>query len=73
MTALFIVIAIGQWQANQRHFPVFLGAVGTLVCLLLFGSTNGQFLIPALVVLVAGLLLARPSLERGEERGGDSL
>jgi len=73
MTALFIVIAIGQWQANRRHFPVFLGAIGTLVCLLLFGSTNGQFLIPALVVLVAGLLLARPSLERGEERGGDSL
>ena len=66
MTALFIVIAIGQWQSNEHHFPVFLGAIGTLVCLLLFGSENGQFLIPALVVLVVGLLLGRPALERPE-------
>lgn len=64
MTALFIVIAIGQWQSAERHFPVFLGGIGALVCLLLFGSENGQFLIPTLVVLVAGLLLARPKLER---------
>ena len=62
MTALFIVIAIGQWQSNRHHFPVFLGAVGTLACLLIFGSENGQFLIPALVVLVGGLLLAKPKL-----------
>lgn len=73
MTALFIVIAMGQWQANRRHFPVFLGAGGTLACLLLFGSANGQFLVPALAVLVVGLLLARPSLERADERGGESL
>lgn len=66
MTALFIVIAIGQWQSNQHHFPVFLGAIGTLVCLLAFGSENGQFLIPALVVLVGGLLLARPVLDKPE-------
>lgn len=66
MTALFIVIAIGQWQSSRQHFPVFLGAVGTLACLLLFGSENGQFLIPALVVLVAGLLLAKPKLDRPE-------
>ena len=67
MTALFIVIAIGQWQSNERHFPVFLGAIGTLVCLLLFGSENGPFLIPALVVLVVGLLLGRPALERPKD------
>lgn len=73
MTALFVVIAIGQWQSGRQHFPAFLGAGGTLVCLLLFGGENGQFLIPALVVLVAGLLLARPTLERWEERGGGAL
>lgn len=73
MTALFIVIAIGQWQSGRQHFPAFLGAGGTLVCLLLFGSTNGQFLIPALVVLVAGLLLARPALERIEQKEGGGL
>ena len=72
MTALFIVIAIGQWQSNRQHFPVFLGAVGTLVCLLIFGGENGQFLIPALVVLVGGLLLTRPKLDRPDHTLSDS-
>ena len=66
MTALFLVIAVEQWQSNDDHSPVFLGALGTLACLLLFGPENGRFLIPALAILVAGLLLLRPRLERGE-------
>lgn len=73
MTALFIVIAIGQWQSERKHFPAFLGAGGALVCLLLFGSENGQFLIPTLVVLIAGLLLARPKLDGLDEKGGEGL
>jgi 4-azaleucine resistance transporter AzlC len=76
MTALFIVIAIEQWQSAQRHFPVFLGAVGTLVCLLWLGPDGGRFLIPALGILVAGLLLARPMLDSPKPeaptlKGGD--
>ena len=63
MTALFLVIAVEQWQSNERHAPVFLGAAGTLACLLVFGPENGRFLIPALGILVAGLLLMRPGLE----------
>lgn len=66
MTALFLVIAVEQWQSNGHHAPVFLGAVGTLACLLVFGPDNGRFLIPALAILVAGLLLMRPHLERGD-------
>ena len=66
MTALFLVIAVEQWQSNDNHSPVFLGALGTLACLLLFGPENGRCLIPALAILVAGLLLLRPKLERGE-------
>ena len=65
MTALFLVIAVEQWQSSDDHSPVFLGALGTLACLLLFGPENGQFLIPALAILVAGLLLLRPRLEGG--------
>ena len=68
MTALFLVIAVEQWQSASRHLPVFLGAGGTLVCLLALGAENGQFLIPALGILVAGLLLLRPYWEREEER-----
>lgn len=76
MTALFIVIAVEQWQSNQRHFPVFLGAIGTVVCLLWLGPDGGRFLIPALGILVAGLLLARPMLDKPEPapetlEGGD--
>ena len=66
MTALFLVIAVEQWQSSEGHSPVFLGALGTLACLLVFGPENGRFLIPALAILVAGLLLLRPQLERGE-------
>ena len=66
MTALFLVIAVEQWQSSQRHAPVFLGAAGTLACLLVFGPDNGRFLIPALAILVAGLLLMRPKLEGPE-------
>ena len=65
MTALFLVIAVEQWQSNDNHSPVFLGALGTLACLLAFGPENGRFLIPALAILMAGLLLLRPSLEGG--------
>ena len=68
MTALFLVIAVEQWQSNDDHTPVFLGALGTLACLVVFGPENGRFLIPALAILVAGLLLMRPKLEGGEAR-----
>ena len=68
MTALFIVIAVEQWQSARRHLPVFLGGGGTLVCLLLMGPESGRFLIPALAILVVGLLLLRPTLDREEEK-----
>ena len=75
MTALFIVIAVEQWQSNDRHFPVFLGAGGTLLSLLLLGPEGGRFLIPALVILVGGLLLARPRWDppaAGLKGGGEA-
>ena len=66
MTALFLVIAVDQWRSARKHFPALLGAGGTLVCLLWLGPDGGLFLIPALGILVAGLLLARPMLDRSE-------
>ncbi len=73
MTALFIVIAVEQWQSSGRHFPVFLGAGATLLSLLCLGPEGGRFLIPALVILVGGLLAARPMLDRpdGTPEGGE--
>ena len=74
MTALFLVIAVEQWQSNRRHSPVFLGAAGTLACLLVLGPNDGWFLIPALVILVTGLLLMRPRLEGPQAllKGGEA-
>ena len=75
MTALFLVIAVEQWQSSQRHAPVFLGAAGTLACLRkckrlgmveLSYTGLGDISGPALAILVAGLLLMRPKLEGPE-------
>ena len=58
MTALFLVIAVGQWQTNRRHFPVFLGAACSVISLIILGPDN--MLPPALVVIVLVLALTRP-------------
>lgn len=72
MTALFLVIAVEQWRSSDGHVPALLGAAGTLACLLAFGPEGGRFLIPALGILVAGLLLMRPRLE-SLPKGGAAL
>ena len=61
MTALFIVIAVEQWKSYPSHLPALLGAGGTLAALLLLGA--GNMLIPALGLIVLGLLLLRPRLD----------
>ena len=66
MTALFLVIAVEQWESYPSHIPALLGAGGTLAALLLFGPDN--MLIPALCVIVLGLVLLRGQLDRAEER-----
>ena len=70
MTALFIVIAVEQWKSYPSHLPALLGAGGTLAALLLLGA--GNMLIPALGVIVLGLLLLRPRLDEASriEAGG---
>jgi 4-azaleucine resistance transporter AzlC len=69
MTALFIVIAVEQWQSYPTHLPALLGVGGTLAALLIFGAES--MLIPALCVIVLGLMLMRPRLDEpvrlGEE------
>lgn len=75
MTALFLVIATEQWLSGKRRLPAFLGLGGTLLPLLILGPDGATFLIPALVILVGGLLLLRPVLEKPErlEERGESL
>ena len=61
MTALFLVIAVGQWKAAGSHLPVLLGAVATIASLMLVGA--GEMLLPALGVIVLGLVLLRSKLD----------
>ena len=68
MTALFIVIAVEQWQAYKSRFPALWGAGCALACLLLLGPD--KFLIPALLLAVLGLLaFSRPIVKKLGEEG----
>lgn len=62
MTALFVVIAVDQWQTYRSHLPALIGAGVTLLSLLFFGPEN--LLLPALAAIVILLLILRHTLER---------
>ncbi len=73
MTALFLVIAVGQWRAAGSHLPALLGGGATLASLALVGAED--MLLPALGVIVFALALLRPKLEpaAGEKREEERL
>ena len=62
LTALFVVLFLEQWLKEKSHHSALLGLLATLGCLLLFGSEN--FIIPAMLVIVAGLTLFKKPLEK---------
>ena len=64
MTALFIVIAVGQWKGTRNHLPAAIGCLATLASLRLAGEDN--MLILALVVIVAALLVFSPKMPEGQ-------
>ena len=65
MTALFLVIAVDQWNTYRSHLPVLLGSGVTVVSLALLGPD--AMLIPALCVIVVSLLLLRTRLDARAE------
>lgn len=69
MTALFLVIAVGQWKAAGSHLPALLGGAATLASLLLVGAED--MLLPALgvIVLVLTLMRARLAETAGKTEG----
>ena len=66
MTALFLVIAVGQWRAAGSHLPALLGGAATLISLLLAGAED--MLLPALAMIVTALALLRPRLDETVQR-----
>lgn len=65
MTALFVVIAVGQWRERKNRLPAALGYGATVGGLLLAGRQG--MLVPALGIIVAALALARPRLDPEKE------
>ena len=71
MTAMFVVIALEQWLKDDRHFSALSGLLCSAAALMVFGRDN--FLIPAMALIMAALLLGRRYAEGprpGEEEAG---
>ena len=65
MTALLLVIFLEQWMKEKRHHTALIGLGVTAVCLAVFGASN--FIIPAMLCIIAALTLFRRPLERTGE------
>ena len=64
LTALFVVIFVGQWQEAENHISAIIGVAVTLLCRIIFGSSS--FLIPAMIGILACLLLAKNRMQGRE-------
>ncbi|MCF0142094.1 MAG: AzlC family ABC transporter permease [Parasporobacterium sp.] len=73
MTALFVTVFTEQWLSSKEHRPALTGLGITVVCLFIFGKDS--FLIPALIIIMAVMLIIRKPIERKEkelkEKDGD--
>ncbi|NLT14120.1 MAG: branched-chain amino acid ABC transporter permease, partial [Clostridiales bacterium] len=62
LTALFVVIFVGQWRTKENRLPAVIGVMCAVVCLLLFGQS--RFIIPAMLAILASLTLFRKRLDK---------
>lgn len=65
MTALFVVIFIEQWMDRKNRVPEIIGVIVAIVALILFGASN--FVLPAMLAIVALLFVGRKKLDKEEE------
>ena len=57
LTALFVVIFIGQWKAQKDHKPAVTGVLCSVICLIVFGQSH--FIIPSMAAILVVLSLLR--------------
>ena len=55
LTALFVTVFVEQWQGTKDHVPALIGLGASMLCLAVFGP--GNFLIPAMLLITAALML----------------
>ena len=65
MTAMFVVIFLDQWLKEKQHISSVIGVLGSLLCLILFGSEH--FMIPTMVCIVVFLTILRMPIEAKED------
>lgn len=70
MTAMFVVIFMEQWLKEKNHTSSILGLIISLICLIAFGADN--FIIPAMLAILAVLSLLRRPLEAGGAADDDN-
>lgn len=69
LTALFVVIVVGQWKQKEGHMPALLGMGASVLCLVVWGPDS--FIVPAmiLILLVLGICYRRTrKIETGQAR-----
>ena len=66
MTALFAVMFMTQWDESKEHRPALVGVACSLICLFIFGSQN--FIIPAMVAIIAFFLITNAMAKAKEDR-----
>jgi 4-azaleucine resistance transporter AzlC len=71
LTALFIVIFVGQWRTKENRKPAVIGVLCSVICLLIFGQSS--FIIPAMLVMLAVLTLFRKRLETEKATASEEL
>lgn len=64
MTAMFVVIFLEQWLKEERHESSLIGLGLSLACLSVFGADD--FIIPAMLAILALLTFLRGQIEKGE-------
>lgn len=65
MTALLVVIFLENWMKEENHISSLLGLALSLICLVIFGSSN--FIIPSMLCILGALTLLRNALSKKEE------
>jgi len=69
MTALFLVMFIEMWYRRSNRLPELIGVLCALVCLIVFGADS--FVLPAMLLMIAVILLGRKKIESVEGRLDD--
>ena len=57
LTALFVVIFIGQWKSQMNHKPAITGVICSVLCLVFFGKSN--FIITSMFSIMKILTIFR--------------